>query len=119
MSFREKFLGQVGNFKKEIIKIDDIGDVEIREITVGQRSMVYKAAMTMKGSGANAKTETDIGLLHAWAVICSAHDVKTGEPVFDKADLETLIKMPTTAMDKLAKPAMKFLGEDPDEEVKN
>ena len=119
MSFREKFLQQTDSFRKETVTVPGIGDAEIREINSQQRSMIYRAATVTKDSGRNATTEVDPGLLAVWAVICMARDVKSGELIFDKADVEALLEMPISAFDKLSKPALEFLGEDPEEEAKN
>lgn len=119
MSFREKFLKQVDSFREEVVSIPNIGEVEIKEITGEQRSMIYRAATITKGAGKNQTQEIDPGLLAVWAVICMARDVKTGELVFDKADVDALLAMPVSAFDRLSKPALEFLGEDPEEEAKN
>ena len=116
MSFREKFLEQASVYRKKQVDIEGIGAVEIREPSAKRRSDIYKEATVVKGTGRDQQTISDPGKLSAYAIIFMAVDVETGKPVFDKADLDTLLNLPSTIFDKLAKPALEFLGEDEDAE---
>ena len=118
LSFRERFLEQAGKYKRETVAIDGLGKVEIKEPSASERSNIYKAAQIVKQVKGETHIVTDPSKLNAWAVICCCIDPATGNPVVSKADLDTLLSMPVSILDKLAKPVMEFMGEfDDDEEA--
>ena len=116
LSFRENFLEAAqGKFRKQLVTIDGIGEVEVREPSAKKRADIYKNATVVKGVGQNTITETDPGKLAAYAVIFCIYDPATGKTAFGKADLDALLDLPSGMLDKLAKPALEFMGADDEE----
>lgn len=116
LSFREKFLEQAGKFQRKTIEIEGLGKVEIKEPSADERSKIYKAAQKITQRGKETSIETDPAKLNVWAIIYCAYDPATGQQVFGRADVDTLGALPTSVLDKLAKPVMEFMGEDEDDE---
>lgn len=117
MSFREKFLQQAGKYKKTTVVIPNIGKVEVKEPSAKQRSMIYQASQVIKQIKGETHIETDPSKLNAWSVITCCYDPETGKHVFAEGDLGTLLEMPVSVLDKLAKPVLEFVGEDDEEEL--
>ncbi len=119
MSFRENFLAQSGKYKRIKREIDGMGNVEIKEPSAEERAQIYKAATVVKQKGKETFLETDAAKLNVWGIIYCTFDPETGKQVFSAADVDTLVGMPSSILDKLAKPVMEFIGEsDEDEEEK-
>lgn len=119
MSIREKFLANADKFKKQTVEVEGIGKIEVKEPNAKQRADIYKNATVVKGVGKNQTTETDPSKLLAYAVIFCCYDPETGAKVFDLADLDTLLAMPGSWLDRIAKPALEFLGESDEDAEKN
>ena len=116
LSGRENFLAQSGKFKRQVIEIEGLGKFEIKEPSGDERAKIYKAAQTVTTKGKETHIVSDPAKLNAWAIILCVYDPTTGQQMFGRADVDTLTSMPTSILDKLAKPVMEFMGESVDEE---
>lgn len=118
IDIRQKFLGSKNDFKNVAIKWNG-HDILVRELKAGQRGDVFKKATVIRQKKGETFQEIDNGALSVWAVIycCYYSDGRTR--IFDSADYEALRDMPSSVLDKLAKPALELLGEDKEETVKN
>jgi hypothetical protein len=117
---RNHFLSSKERFKKETVVFKD-GDgnslkVEIKEPNGRQRGLIFKAATKIKK---NQEPEIDHAELQVWAVIFCAVDPETGDNLFDEAHHDILLDLPASVFDVLAKPALKMLGDAPEEAMGN
>lgn len=117
---RDFFLTSAEHFKEEVVEFQDgkgkTLKVLIREPNAKERGQIFKAATKLKR---NQEAEIDHAELQVWAVIYCAHDFESGEPLFEPAHRDILLKLPSSVFDVLAKPAIAMIGEEPEEVAGN
>jgi len=117
---RDYFLTSTSRYKQHLVEIQTEDgkafNVMIKEPNARQRGEIFKAATKIKRT---QETEIDHAELQVWAVIYCTYDAETGERLFDVADHDLLLSLPSSVFDRLAKPALEMIGENVEEVEKN
>jgi hypothetical protein len=119
MDRRVSILSKSNHFAEQSITVDGL-DYLVREPSAGQRAAIYEAAtkfVTKPGGEVDAKI--DHSELQVWAVLCCVCDPETKQPVFDKADHDALLALPSAVFDSIAKPALSMMNRSGEDEAKN
>ena len=99
---RNATIGSKPDFKSETVEHGN-AEVEIRQLTVGDRNKLLEQA---KG-----KDGIDGLKLQVYAVIMTAHDPETGEKVFGPEDYDSLVSQPSGGfVDTFSNVAFRVLG---------
>lgn len=113
---RDFILTSKDRFRRELVEIPGPNGqsfkVLIKEPSIRQRGEIFKAATKIKR---NQEPEVDHAELQVWAVICCVCDPETEQPLFEPAHKDTLLSLPASIFDLLAKPALSMIGEEPEE----
>jgi|SRR6056297_941726 len=123
---RSNTLGKTSKFASKLMMIGDV-EVEIRQPSVGTRSILMKKSRDTKSSEINADVSAadvldsiDYGKMQVLSVIYCTFVPNTDERVFDEQDYKALINQPAGGfVDDISAIAMEFMNAEPEAEAKN
>jgi len=123
---RSNTLGKTSKFASKLMMIGDV-EVEIRQPSVGTRSILMKKSRDTKSSEINADVSAadvldsiDYGKMQVLSVIYCTFVPNTDERVFDEQDYKALINQPAGGfVDDISAIAMELMNAEPEAEAKN
>ena len=100
--------------KKRVSRLIELGDgfaVEVRQPTVGARSRIMRAA----GVSAGSQDVSDLGALQVAAVVQCCYVPETNERIFEGADQDALMELPTNDwFDAVSAAALELMNVEPE-----
>jgi len=111
-AIRKATLGAKRELKSELVEVEDF-DIEVRQLTFGQRSEVNSKVLDGEGNFDNGKYALNM-------LVACCFDAKSGKQIYEDTDIEALSNMPDSGfVDVLARTAMRMNTVDVEEAEKN